>query len=84
MLLLTTLLQASVTAALPKIGGALGAGIVALAAALGIGKLAQSVMEASARQPEIAGGLRTTAIIVGALIEGVCLSAVLVCLLAIF
>ncbi len=84
MLLLTTLLQASVTAALPKIGGALGAGIVALAAALGIGKLAQSVMEASARQPEIAGGLRTTAIIVGALIEGVCLFAVLVCLLAIF
>ena len=81
---MTTLLQASVTAALPKIGGALGAGIVALAAALGIGKLAQSVMEASARQPEIAGGLRTTAIIVGALIEGVCLFAVLVCLLAIF
>lgn len=84
MLLLTTLLQASVAAVLPKIGGALGAGIVALAAALGIGKLAQSVMEASARQPEIAGGLRTTAIIVGALIEGVCLFAVLVCLLAIF
>ena len=84
MLLLTTLLQASVATALPKVGGAIGAGIVALAAALGIGKLAQSVMEASARQPEIAGGLRTTAIIVGALIEGVCLFAVLVCLLAIF
>ncbi|MCQ2175435.1 MAG: ATP synthase F0 subunit C [Bacteroidales bacterium] len=84
MLLLTTLLQAAAAAALPKVGGAIGAGIVALAAALGIGKLAQSVMEASARQPEIAGGLRTTAIIVGALIEGVCLFAVLVCLLAIF
>jgi F-type H+-transporting ATPase subunit c len=40
-------------------------------------------MEASARQPEIAGGLRTTAIIIGALIEGVCLFGVLVCLLAI-
>lgn len=84
MLLLTTLLQTAAAAALPKVGGAIGAGIVALAAALGIGKLAQSVMEASARQPEIAGGLRTTAIIVGALIEGVCLFAVLVCLLAIF
>lgn len=71
-------------AALAKIGGALGAGIVALAAALGIGKLGKAVMEASARQPEIAGGLRTTAIIIGALIEGVCLFAVIVCLLAIF
>ena len=78
--MLGTLLQA---AALAKFGGALGAGIVALAAAIGIGKLAQSTMEASARQPEIAGGLRTTAIIIGALIEGVCLFAVLVCLLSV-
>ena len=78
--MLGTILEA---AALAKFGGALGAGIVALAAAIGIGKLAQSTMEASARQPEIAGGLRITAIIIGALIEGVCLFGVLVCLLAI-
>ena len=78
--MLGTLLQA---AALAKFGGAIGAGIVALAAAFGIGKLAQSTMEASARQPEIAGKLRTTAIIIGALIEGVCLFGVLVCLLAV-
>ena len=75
-----TLLQA---AALAKVGGAIGAGIVAIGAAIGIGKLAQSIMEASARQPEISGGLRTTAIIIGALIEGVCLFAVIVCLLAV-
>lgn len=68
---------------LAKFGGAIGAGIVALAAGIGIGKLAQSTMEASARQPEIAGGLRTTAIIIGALIEGVCLFGVIVCLLAV-
>lgn len=79
-MLLTTILQAAV---LGKVGGAIGAGIVALAAAFGIGKLAKSVMEASARQPEISGGLRTTAIIIGALIEGVCLFAVIVCLLAV-
>ncbi|MBR5076633.1 MAG: ATP synthase F0 subunit C [Bacteroidales bacterium] len=78
--MLGTILQA---VAFAKFGGAIGAGIVALAAAIGIGKLAQSTMEASARQPEIAGGLRTTAIIIGALIEGVCLFGVLVCLLAI-
>lgn len=75
-----TLLQA---AALAKLGGAIGAGVVAIAAAFGISKLAQSTMEASARQPEIAGGLRTTAIIIGALIEGVCLFGVIVCLLAV-
>ena len=75
-----TILQAAVLA---KVGGAIGAGIVAIAAAIGLGKLAQSTMEASARQPEIAGGLRTTAIIIGALIEGVCLFGVIVCLLAV-
>ncbi len=78
--MLATILQAAVLA---KVGGAIGAGIVAIAAAIGIGKLAQSTMEASARQPEIAGGLRTTAIIIGALIEGVCLFGVIVCLLAV-
>ena len=78
--MLGILLQSTVLA---KFGGAIGAGIVALAAAFGIGKLAQSTMEASARQPEISGGLRTTAIIIGALIEGVCLFGVLVCLLAV-
>ncbi|MBQ5504182.1 MAG: ATP synthase F0 subunit C [Oscillospiraceae bacterium] len=75
-----TILQA---AALAKVGGAIGAGIVAIGAGFGIGKLAQSTMEASARQPEIAGGLRTTAIIIGALLEGICLIGVIACLLAV-
>lgn len=70
-------------AAIAKVGGAIGAGIVALGAGLGIGKLAQALMEASARQPEIEGKLRTTAIIIGALIEGVCLFGVIVCLMAV-
>ena len=70
-------------AALAKVGGAVGAGIVALGAGLGIGKIGQALMEASARQPEIEGKLRTTAIIISALVEGVCLFGVIVCLLAI-
>ena len=78
--MLGTVLQIAVWA---KAAGALAAPEVAHAAAFGISKLAQSTMEASARQPEIAGGLRTTAIIIGALIEGVCLFAVIVCLLAV-
>ena len=78
--MLVSILQAAVLA---KVGGAIGAGIVAIGAAIGIGKLAKSTMEASARQPEIAGGLRTTAIIIGALLEGVCLIGVIACLLAV-
>ena len=82
--MISTILLQAAAASFGKIGSALCAAIVAFAASLGISKLAKYVMEASARQPEIAGGLRTTAIIVGALIEGVCLFAVIVCLLSLY
>lgn len=79
-MLLFTLLQTTVLA---KIGGALGVGIIAFAAALGIARIGKSLMEAAARQPEITGKLQTSAIIICALIEGVCLFGVIVCLLAV-
>jgi F-type H+-transporting ATPase subunit c len=41
-------------------------------------------MEAIARQPESAGDIRTNMIIVAALVEGVALFAVIVCLLCLF
>ncbi|MBQ7389150.1 MAG: ATP synthase F0 subunit C [Paludibacteraceae bacterium] len=63
-------------------GAALGAGLAVIGAALGIGKIGSSAMEAIARQPESAGDIRTTMIIVAALIEGVALFAVVVCLMA--
>ena len=78
------LLQAAAGAALGKAGIAVAAGIAAFAAAVGIGKIGKAALESSARQPEISGGLRTTAIIIAALIEGACLFAIIVCLLAIF
>lgn len=78
------LLQAAAGAAIGKAGIAIGAAIAAFAAAVGIGKIGKAVLESTARQPEIAGGLRTTAIIIAALIEGACLFAIIVCLLAIF
>ena len=82
MLLSTILLQAAATLSLGKIGAALGAAIAALAAALGISKIGQSTMEASARQPEKADNFRMTAIIIAALVEGACLFAIVVCLIA--
>ena len=82
MLLSTILLQAASTLSLGKIGAALGAAIAALAAALGISKIGQATMEASARQPEKADNFRMTAIIIAALVEGACLFAIVVCLIA--
>ena len=48
----------------------IGAGLVVIGAALGIGRLATAALEGMARQPEISGDLRTGMIIAAALIEG--------------
>ncbi|MGM9746711.1 MAG: ATP synthase F0 subunit C [Paludibacteraceae bacterium] len=65
-----------------QFGAALGASIAVIGAALGIGKIGSSAMEAIARQPESVGDIRSTMIIVAALIEGVALFAVVVCFMA--
>ncbi|MCF0200414.1 MAG: ATP synthase F0 subunit C [Bacteroidales bacterium] len=62
---------------------AIGAAIAVIGAAIGIGKIGQSAMEAMARQPEAAGGIRSGMIIAGALVEGATLFAIVVCLLAV-
>ncbi|MCF0164319.1 MAG: ATP synthase F0 subunit C [Bacteroidales bacterium] len=67
---------------LGTLGAAIGAGIAVVGAALGIGKIGSSAMESIARQPESAGKIRTSMIIVAALIEGVALFAVVVCFMA--
>ena len=43
--------------------------------------IGKAALEAGARQPEQAGHYRMTAIIIGALVEGACLFAILVCLI---
>lgn len=70
--------------ALAAFGAAIGAGITALAAGLGIGKIGSSAMEAIARQPEAAGDIRSSMIVIAALIEGVALFAVIVSALVLF
>ena len=59
----------------------LGAGLVTLGAALGIGKITAAAAEATGRQPEAAGDIRTTALIMSALIEGVALFCAVTCFL---
>ncbi len=62
----------------------IGAGLVAIGAGLGIGKIGGSAMESIARQPEAGGKIQTAMIIAAALIEGVALFGVVVCLLISF
>ena len=65
------------------IAGAIGAAVAAIAAAWGIGKIGKAAMESIARQPEAAGNIRSAMLIIGALVEGACLFAIIACLLAI-
>jgi F-type H+-transporting ATPase subunit c len=67
--------------AIAYLSAGFGAGIVVLAAGLGIGKIAAAAMEGSARQPEAAGDIRTSMIIAAALIEGVALFGLVICIL---
>ena len=70
--------------ALVGLGAAIGAALAAIGAGLGIGKIGSSAMEAIARQPEAAGDIRSNMIVIAALVEGVALFAVIVCVLALF
>jgi F-type H+-transporting ATPase subunit c len=60
----------------------LGAGLAAIGAGIGIGKIGGSAMDAIARQPEATSKIQTAMIIAAALIEGVALFAVVVALIA--
>ncbi|MDE6294649.1 MAG: ATP synthase F0 subunit C [Muribaculaceae bacterium] len=71
-------------APLAAFGAAFGAALAAIGAGIGIGKIGSSAMEAIARQPEAAGDIRSSMIVIAALIEGVALFAVIVSALAIF
>ena len=79
--MLTSLLLAAETA---KLGAAIGAGIAAVGAGLGIGRIGGQAMDAMARQPEKIGELRSAMIIAAALVEGVAFFAAIVALLCVF
>ena len=74
-MLSTILLQAAAGMGVAKMGATIGAGFAA------IGK---GAVEAIGRQPSAAGEIRTSMLIMGALVEGVALFAIVVCFLALF
>ncbi len=65
-----------------NLGGAIGAGLVVMGGAAGIGRIGGSAVESMARQPEAAGSISTAMIITAAMIEGATLFGVLGCFLA--
>ena len=78
--MITTLLAVEGVA---KLGAAVGAGLAAIGAGLGIGKIGGPAMDAMARQPEVMNKLFTNMIVAAALIEGVALFAAVIAFLCI-
>ncbi len=65
-------------------GGAIGAGMAAIGAGIGIGQIGKGAVESISRQPEAANDIRSNMILTAAFVEGVSLFAVIAGILAIF
>jgi F-type H+-transporting ATPase subunit c len=63
-------------------GGAIGAGLAAIGAGIGIGQVGKGAVESIARQPEAVNDIRTNMILTAALIEGAALFGIIVGFLA--
>jgi F-type H+-transporting ATPase subunit c len=63
-------------------GGAVGAGLAAIGAGIGIGQIGKGAVEAIARQPEASNDIRANMILTAALVEGAALFAIIVGFLA--
>ncbi|RMI17238.1 MAG: ATP synthase F0 subunit C [Calditrichaeota bacterium] len=68
---------------LAYLAAGIGAGLATIGAGLGIGRIGGQAMDGTARQPEAGNIIRTTMIISAALIEGVALFGLVICLLLI-
>ena len=79
MSVLNTLLDVSMS----HFGGAIGAGLAAIGAGIGIGQIGKSAVESIARQPEASNDIRKNMILTAAFVEGVALFAVIAGILAV-
>ncbi len=61
------------------VGAGLGAAITMIGAGLGFGKIGSAALESMARQPEVAGSISTSMLIIAALLEGATFFALFVC-----
>ena len=70
--------EAAQSLGLDRLGACIGAGIVAIGAGIGIGKIGASAMEAIARQPEASGDIRTSLILALAFMEALTIYGLLI------
>jgi len=68
---------------LTALGAVIGAGLIVMGAAKGIGDLGGKAVEAIARQPEAGGRIFTALLVAAALIEGFTFFGLIVALLAV-
>lgn len=61
---------------------AIGAGLAAIGAGIGIGQIGKGAVEGIARQPEAAGDIRANMIVAAAFVEAVALFACVIAFLA--
>lgn len=71
-------------AVLDNAGGAIGAGLAAIGAGIGIGQIGRGAVESIARQPEASNDIRANMILTAAFIEGVALFGVIAGIIAMF
>ena len=70
--------------ALAHLAAGIGAGLSVMGGSAGIGRLAASAMDGTARQPQSANDIRTSMIIAAALIEGATFFGLAICILMVF
>lgn len=66
------------------LGATIGAGLITIGVALGIGMIGKNSVESIARQPEAAGKIQSAMILTAAFIEGVGLFGLVICILSLF
>jgi F-type H+-transporting ATPase subunit c len=79
MSLMSILLEGNIA----HLGGAIGAGLAAIGAGIGIGQIGKGAVESIARQPEASNDIRANMILTAAFVEGVALFAVIAGVLAV-
>ncbi len=63
------------------LGAAIGAGLAAVGAGIGIGLIGGASLQGIARQPDSINPLRATMLIGAALVEGIALFALVICII---
>ena len=77
--MLTSLLMDATITGVAQFGAAVGAGLAAIGAGIGIGKIGGSAVDAIARQPEASGKIFAQMILTAAFVEGCALFAIAAC-----